>query len=70
MDKIDNHLKYPRLDDKGQPDERYEVNYEWTGYSIPMLVLRFCGESIGCPKGLTTARRIAEAHYNEMIGLN
>jgi len=70
MDKIDTHLKYPRLDDNGKPDERYEVTYEWLGYSVPMLALRFCGELIGCPKGLTTARRIAEAHYNEMMCLD
>jgi hypothetical protein len=71
MEKIDKHLKYPRLHDNGKPDERYEVNYEWTGYSTPMLVLRFCDdEFVGYPKGLITARIMAEEHHDKMMGLN
>ena len=56
--------------DSGVPDERYQLAYEWLGYSVPMLALRFCGDLIGVPHGITQARRIAEDHYATMMGLN
>lgn len=58
-----------RMDD-GTPDDRYTLTWEWMGYSTPMLALRFCGELIGVPRGIVAARRIAEAHYAELMGLN
>lgn len=57
-----------RMDD-GTPDDRYQLSYEWLGYSVPMLALRFCGELIGVPHGITQARRIADEHYEKLIGL-
>lgn len=57
-----------RYHDDGKPDDRYQLAYEWLGYSVPMLALRFCGELIGVPHGLMTARRIAEDHYANMMG--
>jgi hypothetical protein len=56
--------------DNGATDERYQLAYEWLGYSEPMLALRFCGDLIGVPHGITQARRIAEDHYETMMGLN
>lgn len=59
-----------RRHDDGKPDDRYTLTWEYVGYSVPMLVLRFCGESIGLPRGIMAARRTAENHHNEMMGLN
>jgi hypothetical protein len=57
-----------RYHNDGKPDARYQLAYEWLGYSVPMLALRFCGELIGVPHGLMTARRIADEHYSQMMG--
>ena len=66
-----NEIKEPaRRHDDGKPDERYKLAYEWLGYSVPMLALRFCGELIGVPNGIMAARRIAEDHYSKMVGLS
>jgi hypothetical protein len=51
----------------GKPDDRYSLAYEWLGYSEPMLALRFCGDLIGVPHGIIQARRIANAHYEELF---
>ena len=59
-----------RRHDNGEPDERYELAYEFLGYSMPVLALRFCGELIGVPHGITQARRIADEHYEKLLGLN
>ena len=59
-----------RRHDNGAPDERYELAYEFLGYSMPVLALRFCGELIGVPHGITQARRIADEHYEKLLGLN
>jgi hypothetical protein len=58
-----------RRHDDGKPDDRYQLAYENLGYSVPMLALRFCGELIGVPHGITQARRIADDHYEKMMGL-
>lgn len=59
---------HARVHDDGKPDNRYELAYEWLGYSVPMLALRFCGELIGVPQGIIAARRIADEHYAKMMG--
>ena len=53
--------------DNGAPDDRYQLQYEHLGYSVPMLALRFCGELIGVPRGIMAARRIADEHYQQMM---
>ena len=58
-----------RMDD-GKPDDRYQLAYEWLGYSVPMLTLRFCGEFIGVPNSIMAAKRIADEHYSKMMGLD
>lgn len=65
-----NKIKEPvRRHDSGKPDARYTLDWEYMGYSTPMLALRFCGELIGVPRGLMSARRIADDHYEKMMGL-
>jgi len=59
-----------RRHDNGRPDDRYRLAYEFLGYSVPMLALRFCGELIGVPNGIMSAKRIADDHYNTMMGVN
>lgn len=56
-----------RRDNSGKADARYTLEYEWLGYSEPMLALRFCGELIGVPHGIIQARRIADAHYKDLF---
>lgn len=59
-----------RYHDDGKPDERYSMAYEYLGYSVPQIALRFCGELIGVPNGIMSAKRIADDHYNTMMGVN
>lgn len=54
--------------DNGKPDDRYQLSFEFLGYSVSQLALRFCGELIGAPNGIMAARRIAEDHYAKMMG--
>lgn len=58
-----------RRHDNGKPDERYTLAWEYLGYSVPQLALRFCGELIGVPRGIMSARRIADEHHEKMMGL-
>lgn len=56
-----------KLTTNGKHDPRYQLAYEFLGYSVPQLALRFCGELIGVPNGLMSAQRIVDDHYENMM---
>ena len=47
------------------PDARYQAKLEYCGYSVPMIVVRFCGERIGVTQYPSAAERIADVHNRE-----
>jgi hypothetical protein len=47
------------------PDARYTATSEFCGYSVPMLVVRFCGERIGVSNNLPAALRIMNDHNDK-----
>jgi hypothetical protein len=46
----------------GSPDNRYSFGYEYCGYSVPMLVVRFCGEMLGVSRDEEKALHVALTH--------
>ena len=47
------------------PDARYTAAYEYCGYSVPMIVLRFCDKWIATCHSPSGAERVAAAHAAE-----
>jgi hypothetical protein len=52
------------------PDARYTAEREYCGYSVPMIVVRFCGERIGVTQYPSAAERIADVHNRERFTVN
>ena len=46
-------------------DKRYELTYEYCGYSIPMICVRFCKDLIGVCRNETGAERVINQHVKE-----
>ena len=49
----------------GIPDARWHYALEYCGYSVPMYIVRFCDEMIGCARDETKAQHIIDVHYAE-----
>lgn len=54
-------LIYPTHAD-GRRDQRYHANTEYCGYSIPLIVVRFCDKWIGAVSSEELANRVMAAH--------
>jgi len=46
-------------------DKRYTHDLEYCGYSVPLHVVRFCGDRIGAARNEIKAQHIIEKHMKE-----
>lgn len=54
-------IDFPKHDN-GKPDSRYTASLEYTGYSVPLIACRFCGDLIGAAPDELKASRIMADH--------
>lgn len=55
-------LIFPKHDD-GSRDKRYTCGPEYCGYSVPLFVVRFCGERIGAARDEMKVNHIMSNHH-------